>query len=278
MPGSRVAWKRGSSAFFMTIAFGHEMTEITKPKNQTLLTFASPRKRYELEDAPMKKTRHITSYWLVSALVMVFLAWPTAAVASSIGIQGIDNLAFLFEEGSDSRPGTPSDLKDQVYRFDLQGGETNPLIGLTGSYEFTYLGYEAGNTNTLNANSGTIFENKTSFTQHFTRSPVDLGSAFFDDTIDGPTNIWLTGTSNLDIYQIEGTYLNAYTQTDWFEVGITYYVVGFGDGLGDQDYDDLVVAIKGPMHTPLPSAVLLLGSGLLGLMGFGLRGRQKTKA
>ena len=53
------------------------------------------------------------------------------------------------------------------------------------------------------------------------------------------------------------------------------YVIAWEDqnNLGDQDYNDLVVEVSGVQPVPIPAAILLLGSGLVGLAGI----RRKIK-
>jgi hypothetical protein len=56
-----------------------------------------------------------------------------------------------------------------------------------------------------------------------------------------------------------------------FQISPTHYIVAFEDGagagsLGDQDYNDLVLNIS-TSAVPIPAAVILLGSGLLGMVG-----------
>lgn len=58
-----------------------------------------------------------------------------------------------------------------------------------------------------------------------------------------------------------------------FQISPTHFIVAFEDGngsqpLGDIDYNDLVLNVEA---VPLPPSALLLGSGLLGLLGFRLR-------
>ena len=54
------------------------------------------------------------------------------------------------------------------------------------------------------------------------------------------------------------------------------YIIAWEDlsGLGDEDFNDLVVEISGVRPVPIPAAILLLGSGLVGLVGI----RRKIKA
>ncbi len=53
------------------------------------------------------------------------------------------------------------------------------------------------------------------------------------------------------------------------DTGIPIYMIAFEDGsdLGDRDYNDLVAFVTGVHNVPLPGAVFLLGTGLIGVAG-----------
>jgi hypothetical protein len=55
------------------------------------------------------------------------------------------------------------------------------------------------------------------------------------------------------------------------DFGGSGYAIAFEDGanngLGDRDYNDFVVKVT----APIPGALLLFGSGILGMMGIGIR-------
>jgi hypothetical protein len=205
----------------------------------------------------------------IGCSVFLLLGLTGMATASSMNIDG---LAFVYKQG-DSQSRVYA-LEDQVYRYDLSEG--NPLAAFNGVYEFMYLGYEAGNTDTLTSGLGTTFTNKTSSV--FSTANFDINSAAFNDTVIGPSGVYLTGTNNLDIYKVAGSFLYQMTGNGWFDAGKEYFIIGFNDGYrGDKDYDDLVIAVEVPaMNTPIPSAVLLLGSGIMGLIGVGVRQRRRT--
>ena len=54
------------------------------------------------------------------------------------------------------------------------------------------------------------------------------------------------------------------------------YVIAWEDlkKLGDRDYNDLVVRVSGASVVPVPAAVWLFGSGLLGLVGIARRNKS----
>ena len=96
-----------------------------------------------------------------------------------------------------------------------------------------------------------------------------LGSPFSTGKIDfGTTNF-----SYSDIYRAAGGFLKEWTGNDWFVAGKEYYVVALQDGRFNNDYVDLVIALE-ITEAPIPPSALLLGSGIIGLIGFGLRRRS----
>ena len=63
-----------------------------------------------------------------------------------------------------------------------------------------------------------------------------------------------------------------------FKISDDHFIVAFEDGgwdqpLGDGDYNDLVLNVTTASPAPIPGTVLLLGTGLLGLVGLGWRKR-----
>ena len=72
--------------------------------------------------------------------------------------------------------------------------------------------------------------------------------------------------------------LNAGNLTNAVIIPITanHMIVAFEDGAGvghpgDQDYNDLVLNVTFTPSAPIPGSLLLLGSGILGMMGIGIR-------
>jgi hypothetical protein len=61
-----------------------------------------------------------------------------------------------------------------------------------------------------------------------------------------------------------------------FNIAPGHVIVAFEDGagagsLGDMDYNDLVLNVTYTPSAPIPGSLLLLGSGILGMMGIGIR-------
>jgi len=97
---------------------------------------------------------------------------------------------------------------------------------------------------------------------------TDAGGNFgFADYFTGTT----TGTKYTQLSLNSGS--PSQTNGLIFSVSANQYIVAFEDGgssqpLGDKDYNDMVLVVTRTFHPiPLPPTVLLLGSGLLGLVG-----------
>lgn len=146
---------------------------------------------------------------------------------------------------------------------------------LSGSYEFTPLGFEAGDTIQFKSSvSGDVLFTNKSLSTEFAKGwkTADMGSAVFNDT----TTKLVTSVNELSrVAVLQLT--QAWTVNRSLTLNAGTLILGLNDdGSKDGDFDDFILAAKAA-PTPVPGAVWLLGSGLLGIMGF-KRTRRTGKA
>ena len=135
-----------------------------------------------------------------------------------------------------------------------------------GKYNVTAIGYEAGNTNQVQFKSDGNVKFTTANTNNFgvwkkLNFNAAAKNAFFTDTVNGPTDIALdpfdinvNGTNGSNYFRVfeltaDSNLLDYLNHQIILEAGTI--IVGFGDGLGDGDFDDLILALK---PVPVPAA------------------------
>ncbi|MBU1228498.1 MAG: VPLPA-CTERM sorting domain-containing protein [Proteobacteria bacterium] len=135
---------------------------------------------------------------------------------------------------------------------------------LSGSYFVTPLAYEAGDTIRLqNSPTDILFTNKNLATEFGTVKSANLSSAYFYD-VDKNTSFYASN-SRVTVLEL----ISSWTLSSGLKLDAGTFILGLNDtGSGDCDYDDFILAASKTAPTPLPAAVWLLGSGLLGVMGF----------
>lgn len=137
---------------------------------------------------------------------------------------------------------------------------------LTGAYELTPLGFEAGDTiQFMSSAAGDVLFTNKNLAAEFSQGwkSADLGSALFNDL----TTSLQTGVNELSrVAVLQLT--ESWTLSGGLTLSAGTLILGLNDdGSTDGDFDDFILAAKAA-PTPVPGAVWLLGSGLLGIMGF----------
>ncbi len=155
---------------------------------------------------------------------------------------------------------------------------------LSGSYYVTPLAFEAGDTIRLQtSDSNILFTNKNLASEFgtvkqttFATTAGGLSSgAYFKDMTTNPNTTFFADDSRVKILEL----VNSWTVKDGLTLAAGTLILGLNDkGSGDCDYDDFILAVSKTAPTPVPAAVWLLGSGLLGVMGFKKRARKTENA
>lgn len=199
-----------------------------------------------------------------TAISIFAIAFVISTAISANAASWPYNITSLLKylEGDNHHPGASS--------FTALKTTTDPFAFAKGqSYSAALLAYEAGWTHAFFGGSGSssplFINNSGPYGQFFTVD--DITEAYFkrtDDTSPGP---WVIGDGSSDSFEMYR--LNA----DWSppELGVTLkagtIILGLDDGGGgaDDNHDDIILALT-KVQVPIPGAIWMLASGLVGLV------------
>jgi len=173
-------------------------------------------------------------------------------------------------------------VNDGITIFDNYDGNGNwedEGIWLNGpaNLVYTYIGKEAGSTNasrTLLASDPFFKTDETTFGATFETSASSAG--YLDFIFEGlgtccvAKGTFTNGTGNSGDnmrLSLAVALINPLTSDP---SPSTLYLM-FGDGFGDADYDDMVVKVEAFSAVPVPAAIWLFGTALIGFVGLSRR-------
>lgn len=188
-------------------------------------------------------------------LSLGFLAASSIASAGTLPNPAIDNVQTYVEGIAGAGNYT------ELFNYDFNG-----------EYAYTAIGYESGNQNTtsLTINGSASFDTHAdSNFGEWQAINFSTDQLYFEDS-DGPYNIALDPFSGPYFRLFELTSSTTVSYLDNLYLAAGTIIVGFGDGLGDSDYDDIIVALN---PVPVPAAAFLFAPALMGFMGL----RRKAK-
>ena len=187
------------------------------------------------------------------------------------------NAAFVISGGaSEPLPITGNDFNGDLSGEGISNMTTGAQLSVDteGFVTFYYIAAESGYTNSFNSGSNTITEHNESFDwdgwSSFTISVA--ADEILDFSFTSATASALTPVDNASSTNLEG--LGIMTGDDMSELVLAYNDNPRLSGTGmDADYDDMLVRAEFSA-VPVPAAVWLFGSGLLGLIGIARRRKQ----
>ena len=193
------------------------------------------------------------------------------------------NAAFVVSGGSATQA---LPVPDNDFNSNLTGEGFNQMttgaqlsVDMDGSVTFYYIAAESGYTNSFNYGSGSsisITENNDSFDWDGWYSfSIDVNAGdILDFRFTSATASALTPVDNYSDTNLQGLGIMTSTTTPDLVLAYNDNYQLIGPGM-DADYDDMLVRAEFiPAAVPLPAAVWLFGSGLLGLIGMARRRKQ----
>lgn len=154
---------------------------------------------------------------------------------------------------------------DAITIFDGTTGGAGLQLDSPASVVFTFLGSEAGDTNTFEVNGSTIFDQSDA-----------VGATTSIDLLGGLLPFLFT-TSGAGGTAANGSPFGGSLSIAFAALGDGSFIALFGDGSGDSDRDDFAVKIA-VSAVPLPPAVWLFISAILGLVSFARIRRTQNAA
>lgn len=203
----------------------------------------------------------------------LFATACATAIALSISLSA--NAAFVFSGGStQSLPVNGNNFNSnlQAEGFNQMTTGTQLRVDQDGSVTFYYIAAESGYTNSFHTASGSMTENNDGFNfSGYDSISINVSAGdILDFSFQSATASALTPVDNAGNTNLQGLGIITDSSSD----PLMQLVLAYNDnprmiGTGmDGDYDDMLVrADFRAAAVPVPAAVWLFGSGLLGLIG-----------
>ena len=202
----------------------------------------------------------------------LFAAVCAGAVALSASLPA--NAAFVLSGGS-----PPASLpSSNDFNSDLQGEGFNQLtigaqlsVDQDGSVTFYYIAAESSFTNSFHSGSDSMTENNEAFNFNgYDSITINVSAGdVLDFSFQSATASAMTPVDNASGNNLEGLGIMSGDGMSELVLGYNDNITLTGPGM-DADYDDMLVRAEFSA-VPVPAAVWLFGSGLLGLIGIARR-------